>query len=130
MYFVKTRRTQTLTRLGSGCWVETTLHISPTESISFEFVFLVVDGKERLWSIFVDIKEKYKLYFDILFNNLNFWVEMILLYDIRVLMTKQLRVRISQSLIYLIKIKHKVMWVCASFKPKRLSLKRMYLRII
>jgi len=57
----------------------------------------------------VDIKEKYKLYFDILFNNLNFWVEMILLYDIRVLMTKQLRVRISQSLIYLIKIKHKVM---------------------
>jgi hypothetical protein len=57
----------------------------------------------------VDIKEKYKLYFDILFNSLNFWVEMILLYDIRVLMTKQLRVRISQSLIYLIKIKHKVM---------------------
>jgi len=57
----------------------------------------------------VDIKKKYKLYFDILFNSLNFWVEMILLYDIRVLMTKQLRVRISQSLIYLIKIKHKVM---------------------
>ena len=45
-------------------------------------------------------------------------------------MTKRSRVRISQSLIYLIKIKHKIILVYTSFKLKRFLLEVVCLALI
>jgi hypothetical protein len=42
--------------------------------------------------------EYYKLYFEIFFNSLSYWIKMIFWYSIRVLMIKQSRVQISLSL--------------------------------
>jgi len=64
----------------------------------------------------INIRELYKSYIGTLPNSLSFLVELVLWYDIRALMIKWSRVRISPSSIYLIKIKYKVVWVCANFK--------------
>ena len=47
---------------------------------------------------------------------------MFICHDIRVLITKQSRVQVSPSYLFEKKIKHKVVWARASFKPKGLSL--------
>jgi hypothetical protein len=47
---------------------------------------------------------------------------MIIWHDIRALLTNWSQIQISPSPFYFIKIKHKVVWAYASFKPKRLSL--------
>ena len=72
----------------------------------------------------VCVRKLYKLYLDILSKNLYYWVEIVIWHDmIRALMIKQSRIRISLLSFYLIKIKHKIVWIYTSSSSKRFYLR-------
>jgi hypothetical protein len=70
------------------------------------------------------VRKLYKSCLDILSKNLYYWVELVLWRDIRDLMTKQSRIRISPLSFYLIKIKYKIVWVYTSSSSKRFYLRK------